>query len=266
MHPAHQCYHSAETAKCPQFIGCTIKNVKNGESPAWFKKRLDAIGQKSISALVDITNYITIDLGRPLHVFDAAKLRGNLTVRDAKNGEKLKALNGKDYILQGGMTVIADDSGVLSLGGVIGGEATGCTEATTQVFLEVALFDPAHIAQTGRALQIESDARYRFEREVDPDFVETGALLAIRLIKQLCGGEASELTLAGKTPQWQRSFALRHDRIASLGGVDIARPNKAEANFKSAWLSPVQPADQWRLGYAVSPPSWRAPISTARPP
>ncbi len=164
-----------DTAKCPQFIGCTIKGVKNGASPDWLKKRLEAIGQKSISALVDITNYITIDHARQLHVYDAKKLRGNITVRDAKDGEKLKALNGKDYILSMGMAVIADDSGALALGGIIGGEPSGCMETTTEVFLEVALFDPAHIAQTGRASQIDSDARYRFERGVDVDFVETGA-------------------------------------------------------------------------------------------
>jgi len=245
----------ADSKKCPQFIGCYIKNVKNGESPGWLKKRLEAIGQKSISALVDITNYMTIDLGRPLHVFDAKKLRGNITVRDAKDGEKLKALNGKEYIPQGGITVIADDSGALSLGGIIGGEASGCTLESTEVFLEVALFDPAHIAETGRILQIESDARYRFERGVDVDFVETGALLAVRLIKQLCGGEASELTFGGKTPQWQRSFTLRHERIASLGGVTLP-PAKAEAILKALGFACVASNDGW----IVSPPSWRADI------
>jgi phenylalanyl-tRNA synthetase beta chain len=241
--------------KCQQFIGAYIKGVKNGASPDWLKKRLESIGQKPISALVDITNYITIDLGRPLHVFDAKKLRGNLVVRNSKPGESLQALNGKSYILPEGMTVIADDSGVLSLGGIIGGEATGCTEATTDVFLEVALFDPAQVAQTGRSLQIDSDARYRFERGVDVDFVETGALHALRLIKQLCGGEASALTLAGKTPQWQRTLRFAPERVKTLGGVDVS-PEKSIQILSALGFA----ANREEAAYAVSPPSWRADV------
>ena len=149
------------------------------------------------------------------------------------------------------MTVIADNSGALSLGGIIGGEASGCTEATTEVFLEVALFDAAHIAQTGRALQIESDARYRFERGVDPDFVETGALLAIRLLTQLCGGEASELTLTGKTPQWQRTINFTPERVKTLGGVDLA------ANTSMHILSSL---GFTVANHSVSPPSWRGNV------
>lgn len=245
----------SDTEKCLQFIGCMIKGVANGPSPDWMARRLEAIGQRPISALVDITNYITFDLGRPLHVYDAKKLHGNITVRDAKEGETLKALNGKDYILQAGMTVIADDNGPLALGGIIGGEPSGCTADTTDIFLEVALFAPEHIAKTGRTLTIDSDARYRFERGVDVDFLETGAQHAVRLITQLCGGTASGLTLTGKTPEWQRSYILRHERIASLGGVEIPAA-KVEAILKSLGFSCVAN----HTGWTVSPPSWRRDV------
>ena len=196
------------TPACPLFIGCHIKGVKNGPSPEWLQQRLKSIGLRPISALVDITNFMTIAYGRPLHVFDASKLTGNITVRDAKEGEKLKALDGKEYTLTPGMVAICDDAGVVGLGGIIGGEPTGCTEATTDVFLEAALFDPAAIANAGRALGIESDARYRFERGVDPAFVKTGAEIAVAMILELCGGEASNLVIAGHEPKWQRSIAF----------------------------------------------------------
>ena len=238
------------TPACPEFIGCTIKGVKNGESPDWLKKRLEAIGLRPISTLVDITNYITFDLGRPLHVYDAKKLRGNITVRDAKEGEKLKALNGKDYILQAGMCVIADDAAALGLGGVIGGEATGCTEDTTEVYLEVALFDPISIAKTGRKLDILSDARFRFERGVDVAFVETGARLALKMITELCGGECSELVHSGKTPEWKRTISFRPERIKSLGGVDISA-DKAYTILHSLGFTGID---------KITPPSWRADV------
>lgn len=241
-----------DTQKCPQFIGAYVKGVTNGDSPAWLKARLEAIGQKPISALVDITNYITFDLGRPLHVFDAKKLSGNITVRGAKDGETLKALNGKDYALKAGMTVVADDSAALGLGGIIGGEATGCQPETTDVFLEVALFDPTHIATTGRTLQIDSDARYRFERGVDVAFVEEGAKLAIMLIREICGGEASELVYAGKTPEWKREIAFNPARIKTLGGVDMPA-EKAFSILESLGFVIRHPS-------AVIPPSWRADV------
>ncbi|MDE3015677.1 MAG: phenylalanine--tRNA ligase subunit beta [Pseudomonadota bacterium] len=239
------------TSHCPQFIGCFIKGVKNGASPEWLRKRLEAIGQKSISALVDITNYVTIDLGRPLHVFDAAKLRGGITVRAAREGEKLKALNGREYILREGMTVVADEGGALSLGGIIGGESTGCGEATTDVFLEVALFDPAHIARTGRTLDILSDARYRFERGVDPAFVEDGARIATRMIQELCGGEASQLARAGKTPEWKRRISFHPKRVETLGGVAI---NAGECDRILAALGFE------KSGANIIPPSWRGDV------
>jgi len=242
---------SITTANCPEFIGCTIKGVKNGPSPDWLRKRLEAIGQKSISTLVDITNLLTFDLARPLHVFDAKKLKGNIVARDAKDGEKLKALNGKEYELTSGMCVIADDSGPVGLAGVIGGEATSCDENTTDVFLEVATFNPVSIAKTGRALDILSDARFRFERGIDPAFLETGAKIAIDLIVQLCGGTASELTRAGKSPDWKRSIAFTPERVKTLGGVDISA-EKSKQILTSLGFT--------LNGTTAQPPSWRADV------
>lgn len=240
---------------CPQFIGCAIKGVKNGESPDWMKKRLAAIGQKSISALVDVTNYITIDLGRPLHVYDAKKLKGNIVVRDAKPGEKFKALDDNEYALSPGMCVIADDSGALGLGGIIGGQASACGPETSDVFLEVALFTPANIAKTGRALGIDTDARYRLERGVDVAFVETGAKLAVKMITEFCGGDASQLVTAGKTPAWQRTIELKPDRIKSLSGVTI---DKARA---AAILHTLGFGVSEKSGaLSVTPPPWRADV------
>jgi phenylalanyl-tRNA synthetase beta chain len=240
---------------CHQFIGCYIKNVKNGASPDWMKKRLAAIGQKSISALVDITNYITIDLGRPLHVYDAKKLKGNIVVRDAKASEKLLALNDKEYTLPSGAVVIADDSGPVALGGIIGGAPTGCDATTTDVFLEIALFHPASVAKTGRALAIDSDARYRFERGVDPAFVEPGAKHAIHLIQQLCGGVASELVVAGKTPAWEKSIVLDIARIESLGGVRVSKDRALQILQALGFACSVN-GDMLK----VVPPSWRSDI------
>src|SRR5207248_1024084 len=163
---------------CPLFLGRHIRGLKNGPSPRWLRDRLEAIGLRPISALVDITNFLTFDLNRPLHVFDAAKVAGDLVVRFARPGERLLALNGREYALDPEITAIADDNGVQSLGGVIGGEPTGCTEATTEVFIEAALFDPIRTAATGRRLEIISDARYRFERGLDPAFVAPGLEIA----------------------------------------------------------------------------------------
>ena len=215
-----------QTAACPMFVGRLIRGVKNGPSPRWLQDRLLSIGLRPISALVDITNLLTFDVARPLHVFDAGKLQGGLTVRPARAGETLMALNGKEYTLEPGMTVIADDTGVVSLGAVMGGESTGVTETTTEVFLEVALFDPVRTAQTGRKLSIDSDARYRFERGVDPAFVLPGAEIATRLILEICGGEASELVIAGQEPDWHRTLTLRPTRVLDLGGVDVPAPEQ----------------------------------------
>ena len=202
-------------------VGRSFRGVRNGPSPQWLQDRLKAIGLRPISALVDITNYVTFDLGRPLHVFDLDKIDGDPTMRFARDGETLAALDGRTYTLENGMTVIADPSGVKAIGGIMGGEASGCTEATTSLFLEVALFDPIRTAMTGRKLGIQSDARYRFERGVDPQSALWGAEVAARLILEICGGEASTLTIAGEMPSWQRSATLRAGRLASFGGVDV---------------------------------------------
>src|SRR6185437_8749415 len=182
---------------CPAFALRQVKGVKNGPSPDWLQKRLSAIGLRPINALVDITNFIIFDRGRPLHVFDAAKVRGNLIVRRAKNGETLTALDGKTYTLDAAMCVIADEKEVESLAGIMGGEASGCSETTTDVLIESALWDELNIAQTGRKLAINSDARYRFERGVDYAFMLPGLELAAQMVLDLCGGEASEIVVAG---------------------------------------------------------------------
>lgn len=198
-----------ETAgACPYFVGRLIRGVRNAESPEWLKRRLLAVGLRPISALVDITNLLTLDVCRPLHVFDADKVRGDLHVRLARPGEKLLALNGREYDLGPGMTVIADDEEPEALGGVMGGERTACTETTVNVFLESALFDPVRTATTGRDLNLQSDARYRFERGIDPTFLVDGIELATKLVLDLCGGEPSELVIAGAEPEWRRSLAL----------------------------------------------------------
>ena len=213
----------AETpGACPYFIGRYIRGVTNGPSPKWLQDRLLSVGLRPISALVDITNWMTLDLGRPAHVFDAAKVAGDIRVRLARSGEAMLALDGRDYELNETVTCITDDNRVIGFGGVMGGEDTGCTGETTDVFLEIALFDPVRTAATGRALGIESDARYRFERGVDADFMTAGEEIATRLILELCGGEASHAVVAGGPPHGPRELPFRIERVASLGGVDIA--------------------------------------------
>ena len=207
---------------CPFVVGRAFCGVTNGSSPRWMQDRLTAIGLRPISALVDITNYVTFDLARPLHVFDVDALAGDLTMRLARDGETIGALDGNDYTLDAAMTVIADDDGVQGIGGVMGGAGSGCGEDTKTVFLEVALFDPIRTAATGRKLAIASDARYRFERGVDPTSALWGAEIAARLIVEICGGEASTLSIAGEMPDWARRQTLRKARIASLGGVHLA--------------------------------------------
>ena len=187
----------ATPSLCPAFALRLVRGVRNGPSPDWLQRRLIAIGLRPINALVDITNFITYDRGRPLHVFDAAKVHGNLTVRRARDGESLVALDGKRYALDDTICVIADEQGVESLAGIMGGEATGCSETTTDVLIESALWEPLNIAQSGRKLGIVSDARYRFERGVDPAFMLPGLELATAMVLELCGGEPSEVTVAG---------------------------------------------------------------------
>ncbi|AMY70809.1 phenylalanyl-tRNA synthetase subunit beta [Frigidibacter mobilis] len=236
---------------CPHFIGRVIRGVTNGPSPDWLQRRLIAIGLRPISTLVDITNLFTFDLNRPLHVFDAAKVQGGLVVRSAQEGESLLALDGKTYALRPGMTVIADDAGVESLGGVMGGEASGCSEATTEAFLEAAFFDPILTATTGRALRINSDARYRFERGIDPAFTADGIELATRMILDLCGGEASDVVVAGAAPDTTRAYRLDPARVVSLVGMEIP-----EADQRAT----LQALGFTLDGDMATPPSWRPDV------
>ncbi len=207
---------------CPVFAGRLIKGAKNGPSPEWLQVLLRAIGLRPISFLVDVTNYFTYDLNRPLHVFDADKVVGNLYVHRAKGGEKLTALDGKEYTLAAGMMAISDNTGVESIAGVMGGMATGVTDETVNVFVESAYWDPVQTALTGRALKINSDARYRFERGIDPMFTVEGLEHAVRMIVDHAGGQASDLVIAGAVPVVDRAYLLDTDRVQSLVGMQIA--------------------------------------------
>ncbi|APX89534.1 phenylalanine--tRNA ligase subunit beta [Brevirhabdus pacifica] len=206
---------------CPVFCGRMIRGVRNGPSPEWMQKRLRAIGLRPISALVDVTNFLTYDRNRPLHVFDVDKVQGDLRVHYAKGGERLVALDDKEYELGAGMMVISDDQGVESIAGIMGGAPTGCTEETVNVFVESAYWNPVAIAHAGRALKINSDARYRFERGIDPAFTPEGLDIATALILEICGGEASEVVCAGAVPDTDRAYRLDTDRVQSLVGMDI---------------------------------------------
>ncbi|MEP0048824.1 MAG: phenylalanine--tRNA ligase subunit beta [Roseobacter sp.] len=208
--------------QCPVFYGRVIRGVKNGPSPAWLQDKLRAIGLRPISFLVDVTNFFTYDRNRPLHVFDADKIAGHgLRVHQAKGGETLLALDEKEYTFAEGMTLISDDNGVESIAGVMGGMASGCTEETVNVFVEAAYFDPVRTAYTGRALKINSDARYRFERGIDPEWTPYGIEHATRMILEHAGGEASEVIVAGKVPDMNRAYKLDAARVSSLVGMEI---------------------------------------------
>ncbi len=211
----------AAPSLCPAFALRLIRGVNNGPSPAWLQRRLAAIGLRPINALVDVTNFITYDRGRPLHVFDAAKVRGNLVVRRARPGETLAALDGRTYALDETMCVIADDDGVESLSGIIGGEKTGCAAATTDVLIESALWNAVNIAQTGRKLGINSDARYRFERGVDPAFTLPGLELATRMVLDLCGGAPSHVRLAGNPAAAERIIDFPPSELKRLAGLAV---------------------------------------------
>ena len=213
---------------CPAFYGRAIKGVKNGSSPDWMQRRLKAAGQRPISALVDITNFLTIGYGRPAHVYDIAKLHGGLTARAAKPSEKVLALNEKEYSLEPFMTVIADDSEVHDIGGIMGGENSGVSADTTDVMLEVAYFTPGNIARTGQALALTSDARSRFERGVDPAFLDDGITILTGLIVDICGGEPSALERVGTPPVAKRSVAFDFGRTKVLGGIDVPEKRQRE--------------------------------------
>ncbi|WP_209506648.1 MULTISPECIES: phenylalanine--tRNA ligase subunit beta [unclassified Ruegeria] len=235
----------------PHFTGRLIRGVKNGPSPQWLQDQLKAIGLRPISALVDITNYMTYDHNRPLHVFDADKVQGNLRVHRAKGGETLVALDEKEYTLQPGMMVISDDNGPESISGIMGGEETGCTEETVNVFLESAFWDHVQIALTGRALKINSDARYRFERGVDPEYTREGLEHATQMILDICGGEASNVVEAGKAPNHARAYKLNAERVQSLVGMDIPESEQRQTLTRLGF----------RLeGEMAHVPSWRPDI------
>jgi phenylalanyl-tRNA synthetase beta chain len=213
---------------CPAFFGRAILGLKNGASPDWMQRRLKAADQRPISALVDITNYVMIDLGRPSHAYDIAKLTGGLTARAARQGEKVLALNEKEYALEPFMTVIADDAQVHDIGGIMGGEDSGVSDATTEVMLEVAYFTPERIARTGQALGLTSDARSRFERGVDPAFLDGGLAILTGLILEICGGEPSAEIRAGQPPVERRAIHFDYARTKTLGGMDVAQPRQQE--------------------------------------
>jgi phenylalanyl-tRNA synthetase beta chain len=242
---------------CPLFVGRIIRGVRNGPSPAWLQNRLKAIGLRPISALVDVTNYLTFDLCRPLHVFDAARLQGDLTLRFARPGEELEALDGRTYRLDDGITVIADESGPVSLGGIMGGEGTGVTAATTDLVLEVALFDPLRTAATGRRLGIESDARTRFERGLDPELVLPATEFATRLIVELCGGTPGPAVVAGAVPRPAPAVRFRRPRLARLAGIDLDPP-EIERILGGLGFALAGGPDEWQ----VQTPSWRHDVST----
>jgi phenylalanyl-tRNA synthetase beta chain len=213
---------------CPAFFGRAVRGVRNGASPDWMQRRLKGAGQRPISALVDITNYVMLEHGRPAHAYDIAKLTGGLTARAAKPGEKVLALNEKEYSLEPFTTVIADDRQVHDIGGIMGGEDSGVSEATTDVMLEVAYFTPERIARTGQALGLTSDARSRFERGVDPAFLDDGLAILTGLIVDICGGEPSALIRAGEPPIERRTIAFDFGRTKALSGIDVPERRQRE--------------------------------------
>ena len=240
---------------CPAFGLRLVKGAKNGSSPDWLQKRLTAIGLRPINALVDITNFITFDRGRPLHVFDAAKVNGNLIVRRAQNGESLLALDGKTYALDQAMCVIADEKGVESLAGIMGGEATGCTETTTDVLIESALWDAFNIAQTGRKLGVNSDARYRFERGVDPNFMLPGLELATQMVLDLCGGTPSEIVVAGDPRPKETVIDFPLSELPRLAGIKLPLPEVRRVLEKLGFFAAGQGEK-----VKVAVPSWRPDV------
>ena len=254
---------------CPAFFARTVRGVKNGSSPEWMAKQLKAIGQKPISTLVDITNYIMIDLGRPLHVYDMATLKGGLVARRGRPGEQVLALNGKTYAIDDSMTVIADDEAVHDIGGIMGGEHSGAQDGTTDVLIECAYFTPERIAVTGQKLGLTSDARGRFERGVDPAFLDDGLTIATYLVTHLCGGSASEATRAGNPPVVAKTVTYDPAQCLALAGVDVADAEQKrileslgfaveghDATFEYQDGVPVTTPATW----TVTVPSWRRDV------
>lgn len=258
-----------DTAGCPAFFAQTVSGVTNGESPDWMRRSLIAIGQKPISALVDITNYLMIDLGRPLHVYDRAKLSGGLVARKAKPGEQVVALNGKTYTLDDTMTVIADDTAVHDIGGIMGGEHSGVSADTKDVLIECAYFDPDHIARTGQKLTLTSDARSRFERGVDPAFLEDGLAIATALVLHICGGTASDVTRSGEPPLEPRVIHYDPRLSADLGGLHVAPERQARTLLSLGFtIGAITSADAFSDAlfstiegkWPVTIPTWRRDV------
>ncbi len=248
-------FDQADRNLCPLFALRLVRGVKNGPSPDWMQKRLRAIGLRPINALVDITNYMTFDRGRPLHVFDAAKVAGGLTIRFAREGEELLALDGRTHRLDSDMVVIADANGVESIGGIIGGEASGCDENTTDVLIEAALWDPRNIAQTGRRLGVITDARYRFERGVDPAFALPGLDLASRMVVDICGGTPSQALIAGEVPESDRVIDFPWTEVRRLAGIELSRA-EMKVTLESLGFHIAGSGDRVK----VLTPSWRPDV------
>jgi len=247
-----------DTEGCPAFYGRTISGVTNGTAPEWMRRRLEAVGQRSISALVDISNYVMFDLGRPSHIYDRAKLTGALVARRANAGETVTALNGKDYVLTDTMTVIADDSGVHDIAGIMGGEHSGCSETTTDVLIEVAYFTPERIALTGQALALTSDARSRFERGVDPAFLDDATAIVTAHVLAICGGTPSTVTRAGTPPAEVKTVDYDPALSATLGGIAIA-PERQKEILGALGFSVIEQGARWQ----VAVPSWRRDVDAA---
>ena len=257
--PVNWAIDPAASTHCPRITGRGFRGLKNGSSPSWMAGRLNAVGQRPINALVDITNYVMIDLGRPLHAYDVAKINGDtLTIRPAQDGETLTALNEKEYELDSSMCIIADGHGADDLAGIMGGERTGVSDETTEMFLESAIFDPISVATTARKLNINSDARYRFERGLDvtsPDWVQGHVA---RLVLSICGGEASHMVSAGDGADWQRQIVLAHDKVEKLTGMDVPLDRQQQILQILGFT-----VDAKEDGWTVSPPPWRGDIDGA---
>lgn len=246
---------------CTWVLGRAVRGLTNGPSPQWLQDRLTSIGLRPINALVDVTNFFTYDLGRPLHVFDTRKVQGTtLAMRMAREGETLLALNGREYALTPEDGIIADAAGPEALGGIMGGEHSGCDEQTTECFIECALFDPVRIALSGRRHDLRSDARARFERGIDPALLPAALEAATAMIIELCGGEASAISAAGAEPDWQRAATLRFERLASYGGDAACTADDAVGILERLGFA-VQARDAASVTVAV--PSWRNDIIAA---
>ena len=258
--PSEVVWRNEYPEACPWVMGRTVRGVTNGESPDWLKRRLTAIGLRPINALADITNFFTIDLGRPLHVFDANKVTGGALVLRRGAGESFRGLHGRDVTVDSEDCVISDAAGVQSLAGIVGGEATGCDGATTDVFIECALFDRIKIALTGQRTGIHSDARQRFERGIDPSLLPAGLDAATAMIMEICGGVPSEVSAAGAEPAWRRRASLRFARLAAFGGADIA-PERAVDILRGLGFGVVARDSD---SVTVDVPSWRNDVAAAR--